>query len=230
MLADLARAFAQLDDPAVRRVAWIGFGTAALVLALLIAGAAVALTQIDLVAWGWLDWLIDLLGGVAALVLAILLFPAVAGIITSFFLEDVAAAVERRHYPGLPPPRPQGVSEGITTALQFAGILLLFNGVAFFVAYWIPVLNTVIFYLVNGYLLGREYFEMVALRRRPPAEMRQVRGRHGSRLLTAGILIALMLSVPLLNLLTPIVATAFMVHVHQRIGEVEMRRRLAGTG
>jgi len=207
-------------DPALRNAA----------AALLIAGAAVALTQIDLVAWGWLDWLIDLLGGVAALVLAILLFPAVAGIITSFFLEDVAAAVERRHYPGLPPPRPQGVSEGITTALQFAGILLLFNGVAFFVAYWIPVLNTVIFYLVNGYLLGREYFEMVALRRRPPAEMRQVRGRHGSRLLTAGILIALMLSVPLLNLLTPIVATAFMVHVHQRIGEVEMRRRLAGTG
>jgi uncharacterized protein involved in cysteine biosynthesis len=230
MLADLARAFAQLDDPAVRRVAWIGFGTAALVLALLIAGVAVALTQIDLVAWGWLDWLIDLLGGVAALVLAILLFPAVAGIITSFFLEDVAAAVERRHYPGLPPPRPQGIAEAIGTALQFAGILLLVNAVAFVVAYWIPVLNAVVFYLVNGYLLGREYFEMVALRRHPPAGMRQVRRRHGSRLLGAGILIALMLSVPLLNLLTPIVATAFMVHVHQRIGEVEIRRTLARRG
>lgn len=224
MLADLARAFAQLDDPAVRRVAWRGFGIAMVVLAALVAGLSVTLLQVDLVGWAWLDWTIDVLGGVAVLVLAILLFPAVAGIITSFFLDDVCTAVERRYYPGLPPPRSQGIAEGIGTALQFTGILLLANAVAFVVAYWIPVINAVVFYFVNGYLLGREYFEMVALRRVPPAEVRRLRRRHGTRLLMAGIVIALLLTVPILNLLTPIVATAFMVHVYARVAEVQLRR------
>ncbi len=224
MLSDLARAFAQLDDPAVRRVAWRGFGVAAVVLAGLVAGLAVTLLQVDLVGWVWLDWTIDVLGGVAVLVLAILLFPAVAGIITSFFLDDVCTAVERRHYPGLPPPRSQGIAEGIGTALRFTGILLLANAAAFVVAYWIPLLNVVVFYLVNGYLLGREYFEMVALRRVPSAGLRRLRRRHGARLLMAGIVIALLLTVPILNLLTPIVATAFMVHVYARVAEVQLRR------
>jgi uncharacterized protein involved in cysteine biosynthesis len=222
MLTALARAFDQLGDPAIRRVLWISLGITLATLIALVAGASVTLAYVDLANWPWVDRIIDVLGGLVALALAILLFPAAVGVIASFFLEDVAKAVERRHYPGLGPARSQGIGEGIGTALRFLVILVSLNLLALLLVYFIPVLNLIVFYTLNGYLLGREYYELVALRRLDPVTAKALRQRSALRVFLAGVVIAVMLSVPLLNLLVPIVGTAFMVHVFQGLS----RKRL----
>jgi len=217
VIRSLALALEQLGDPAIRRVLWLSIALTLAAAVALVAGAATLLGTVDLVTIGWLDTVIDWLGGLAALVVAVVFFPAVAGIVASLFLERVAAAVEARHYPGLGPARGQGLIEAVGTALRFFALLVLANLVGLLVVYVIPGVNAVVFYAVNGYLLGREYYDLVALRRLPPGAARDARRAHGGRIFLAGVAIAVLLSIPVVNLLAPVVATAFMVHIFQRV-------------
>ena len=74
----------------------------------------------------------------------------------------------------------------------------------------------VIFLALNGYLVGREYFEVVAGRRLPPPAARALKKTIGGRLWLAGALVAIMLTIPVFNLVAPVVGTAFMVHLFER--------------
>jgi uncharacterized protein involved in cysteine biosynthesis len=74
-----------------------------------------------------------------------------------------------------------------------------------------------VFYVLNGYLLGREYYETVALRRLDARLAGELRRRNRWRVFLAGVVITLMLTVPLLNLIAPVIATAFMVHIFEII-------------
>lgn len=216
MFTAMFRAFDQLGDPPVRRVIWVSV-LGALGLALVLAVAVgFTLTSFDLFSWGWVDTTLDVLGTLGVVVLTFLMLPAVIGLISSLLLDRVAEAVDARHYPALGPPRSQSLAEAIGTGVRFLFVLLFFNLLAL-PLFLVPVLNIVVLYGVNGYLLGREYFEMVALRRMPPAEMRRLRSAERGRVFVAGIAIAMLLSVPFLNLLVPILATAFMIHVFQKV-------------
>ena len=81
----------------------------------------------------------------------------------------------------------------------------------------VPGINLMAFFLVNGYLLGREYFEFAAMRFRSPQEAKALRRQHRGVIFFAGLLIALMLSVPILNFLTPLFAASMMVHIHKAL-------------
>jgi uncharacterized protein involved in cysteine biosynthesis len=226
MIRALALAFSQLSDPAVRRVVWLGI-LGALTLFLGVAGTIWwLLFHTELIAaagWGWLDTTIDVLGGLAVLILSWILFPAVVIAVSGLLVDGVVAAVERRHYPSLPPPRPQGILEQAWLALRFFLVVVALNLVALPVYVFLPALNLVVFYVLNGYLLGREYFEAVALRRVEPARAVILRRTFGIRLLVAGMAVAFLSTVPVLNLLVPVVGTAFMVHVFHRIVDRDAR-------
>jgi uncharacterized protein involved in cysteine biosynthesis len=166
-------------------------------------------------------------GGV--LFASFILFPAVMVMVMSFLLEDIAEAVEARHYPALPPARPQPVGEMLRSGLAFAAVTVAINLLAlpfYLLLIFLPPLNLFLFYGVNGYLFGREYFEIVALRRQTPSDAKRARRRFRGRLFLAGILIAVMMTIPLVNLFAPIVATGFMVHVFEDL----KRRAGALTG
>jgi CysZ protein len=213
MPSSLLRALGALSDPAVRRVLWLGI-LGAVAGFLLVAGAAwFLLLGTELFAIGWLDSAVDVLGGIAALFLAYLMFPAIVVAVSSLLLDDVVAAVERRHYPRLPPARSLGLARSIWLSLRFLGVVVGLNLLALPVYVFIPALNLVVFYLLNGYLLGREYFELVAFRRMPPEEAAVLRRRHGLRLFWAGLAIAFLSTIPVVNLLVPVLASAFMAHV-----------------
>lgn len=216
MLNALALAFAQLGDPSTRRVLGLSVAASALGLVILAASLGAVLLDTQLVATGWLDSLLDLLGGVGALVLAWFLFPAVAGAVAGFLLDEVVDAVERRHYPGLPPARAPGWAEQAAGALRYFVTLIALNLVCL-PLYLIPGINLVAYYGLNGYLLGREYFELVAQRRLSPAETAQARRVWRLKLFSAGITIAFLLTIPIVNLLMPVVASAFMVHLFHRM-------------
>src|SRR5262249_60981039 len=79
----------------------------------------------------------------------------------------------------------------------------------------------VIFFLASAYLLGREYFELAAMRHQPIAEAKRLRQTHHSTVFLAGTLIAAFVSIPIVNLATPLFAMALMVHIHHRVRTIE---------
>jgi Uncharacterized protein involved in cysteine biosynthesis len=212
VLAAFAKAFEQLGDPALRRVLWISVGIAALLFLLLWLTIGWLLANTTFFQTGWLDTAVDVLGGFATAALSWLLFPAVVSTTTGFFLDGAADVVERRHYPQLPKARVQPLEEVAVQAAKFFAVLILLNGVALLFLL-VPPLFPFVFLAVNGYLLGREYFELVAARRLDPADTKALRKRHGLRLFATGVLIALLLTIPFVNLLAPLIGTAAMVHV-----------------
>jgi uncharacterized protein involved in cysteine biosynthesis len=152
-----------------------------------------------------------------------LAFAAIAQNVAAFYFERIIGAVEARRYPDLPPAQGTTIATDISAMLRFTGVLILWNIVAI-PFYFIPVVNIVVFYLLNGYLFGREYAEAVAFRRLPPAEVKAWRARHRVTLLVAGALITLAMSIPVLNLAAPVLAAAFMTHIYHRA------ERRGGTG
>src|SRR6266446_3219129 len=215
MVAALYRALCALSAPPMRRVVALSLGFATLTFALLWVAVAGVLYNAAFFEWRPLNWLVDLMGGLAVLVLSWLLFPAAVTAIMSFFLERIAATVEALDYPGRGPPRRQRIGETIASTLRLTGLTLLLNLLALPVYLLVHGINLFLF------LLGREYFEVVALRRLDAAATRAARNRFGLRVFLGGVMIAALFSLPLVNLVAPVIATAFMVHVFEALPRAE---------
>jgi CysZ protein len=214
LIQSLLRGFQQLFDPPTRRLVILSILTALGVLIVLAILVWFLLSQLELLPWQWAQWVLDILAGFGLLFLVWLLFPAALSATISLFLDSVAGQVERVYYPGLPPPRRQAIHESLWNGLRLALIAIGLNILALPI-YFIPVLNFFVFYILNGYLLGREYFEAVALRRLSAGEVGELWRREKGRLIVAGVVITLMLTIPFLNLVAPVVATAFMLHLFE---------------
>ena len=225
ILGDFLKALAQLPDPRFRRVLWLGIGgTVALLVgtyaAVLWLISATASDPVTLPWVGQITWIGDLLGwgslGLMLLLSVVLMIP-VASAITSFFLDDVAEAVEQRHYPALPRVPPASLWDGLRDTVGFLGLMLVANLAAFALYLMLPPFAPLIFYAMNGFLLGREYFQIAATRREGRAGARVLRRRHGATIWLAGVLMAVPLSVPLLNLFVPILGAATFTHLYHRL-------------
>jgi len=147
---------------------------------------------------------------------ALLMFP-VAAMFVNLMLDRIVDAVEARHYPELAAVRPMGLGEAVKGAVGFTLVVLGVNLVAMIFYLVSGPFAPLIFWAVNGYLFGREYFELVALRRLDPAAMRRLRGRHRLRIWLAGTLIAVPLSIPVVNLLVPVLGVATYTHMFHRL-------------
>ena len=224
MLANLSKAISQIGDPVLRRVALIGIAGSGLTFFLLSIlvwwafSAYVDVTNLDL--WDWaaelFDWIASFVVGMSLIIVSAILFPGVATVIVGFFLEDVVAAVAAKHYPNEPPARPPPVSAVLDSTGKFALMVVGLNLLClplYLLLMFLPPFNLVLYYLLNGYLVSREYFELVAFRRMEPAVALQMRRRSRGRILLSGILLTFLLTIPIVNFLTPVIATAFMVHV-----------------
>lgn len=212
MISALAKALAQLGDPAFRRpIAW-SFVLAVLVFAGLWLALWVVLSHTAISDMLWIDTTVDVLGGLAAIALTFILFPGVVAAILPLFADRIITAVESRHYPDLPPPRTQPIAEQVATALRFLAVVLALN-VLVLPLYLVPVVNALVFYGVNGYLLGREYYEMVAPRRLDTEQRRALWRRRRLGFVLAGVAFAFLSTLPLVNLLAPALAAAVMTHL-----------------
>ena len=232
MILDAARAAAsQLFTAEFRSVFFKTLGLTLLALAGLWFGLEeafewLALPWIDallpgLPAWaGWLGFITALFAGIGLALLLALLIAPVTAIIAGLFLDDVAETVERLSYPQDPPGRAVPVLAGIVMALKFLFVVILGNIVALLLLL-VPGINIAAFFVVNGYLLGREFFEFAAMRFRPEAEAKALRRQNAGTVFLAGLIVAGFLAVPLLNLLTPLFAAAMMVHLHKMISARE---------
>jgi len=217
MLRALFRAFAELFSPPLRRVVGISLGIAVLAFSVLWLAVALILAHASLIGWPALDWLINLLGVVGVLLLSWLLFPAVVTLVMGFFIERVAGAVEALDYPGRGPPRRPAIRETLAVSLRLMLSTVALNLLALPIYVLVPGINLFVFLGLNGYLFGREYFEVVALRRLDGNAVKAMRHRFGGRVFLGGVVIAGLFAVPFVNLAAPVVATAFMVHLFESL-------------
>lgn len=214
MIQAFARAFAQLGDARIVRLLLLAVLLALLVFAALWSGIGWLLATTQITQWSWVEGALDVLGGIATLLLTWFLFPVVLSATIGLFLEAVADAVEARHYADLPKATPLRIWPLLLASLRFLLVALLLN-LLLLPFLLLGPLFPIVYYVVNGYLLGRSYFELVAWRRLDAGTARILRRQHSGMVLIAGIATALMLTVPVLNLLVPVLAVMAMVHLVQ---------------
>ncbi|MCV6547248.1 MAG: sulfate transporter family protein [Cohaesibacter sp.] len=219
MIASAYLAFSQTFSQPFRSVLWKSLGITLLLLALIWAGSQAGLAHLlsmENVLPGWAETVASILAGFGVIFGLWFLIVPVSAVVASLFLDDISRVVEATHYPSDVPGRDLPFGESMIQTLRFLGVVI---GVNFLVLLLVPILGLgfIIFFPANGYLLGREYFEQAALRFRKPQEVKELRKRHGAKIFLCGLLIAGFIAVPILNLLTPLFATAFMVHVHKKL-------------
>ncbi|MEN8832716.1 MAG: EI24 domain-containing protein [Pacificibacter sp.] len=149
--------------------------------------------------------------------LSVFLMVPVASAFTGFFLDEVSEAVEDKHYPHLPPAPRQKWGDMLRDTFGFLGVLIVANIVALLLYLVLSIGAPFIFWALNGFLLGREYFQMVAMRRLGRAGAKAARARHAPKIWLAGALMAVPLSIPLVNLLIPVLGAATFTHMFMRL-------------
>jgi CysZ protein len=236
MLDAAAKAIVQMFSPALRALLWKSI---ALALALIVVAAAALYRLIVwLVGAGsasaettfgpyahWpveaLAWLLSIAAGLGIVVGSVMLMPAVTSVVASFFSDQIADEVERNNYPADPPGTAlslwRAAYEGIKTALL--AIIIYVCAAPFLL---LAGLGAIIFFLATAWLLGREYFELAAMRFHSPAEAKALRKHNAARVYVGGLFIATFVSIPIVNLATPLFAMALMVHVHKQVSTTKL--------
>jgi uncharacterized protein involved in cysteine biosynthesis len=244
MLDAAVKALSQMLTPPFRSVLLKSVGLALLLIVLIGIGLNRLLVWLAGAGEGWVEsllgtgahtplsilaWLLSIAATLGIVVGSVFLMPAVTALVASFFVDDIALEVERSHYPGEPVgtalPVVRAVIEGVKTALLAVLVYLL--AVPFL---FVAGLGVVIFFLATAFLLGREYFELAAMRFHSPAEARLLRKRHHGTVFLAGMFIAAFVSIPIVNLATPLFGMAFMVHMHKRLAGSPTPRIEAARG
>ena len=225
LFVDLFRALGQLGDPRFLRVVVWSLALTILALAMVFWAVMLALGWLlpDTVTLPWIgtvgfvESLVDWAALGLMLALSVVLMVPVAAGVVGFFLDGIVDAVEARHYPGLPAARGVGLGTQAGDALRFFGLVVVANLVALVLYFAVPPLAPFVFWLVNGLLLGREYFTLVAARRLGRGGAAALGRRHFWRIWVAGVAMVVPLSVPVLNLVVPIIGVAVFTHQFHRM-------------
>ena len=231
MLDAAVKALSQMISPPMRSILWRSIGLALVLITVLAIGLQRLLSWFatygevwleGLLGPGWhtslevLAWIVSIATGLGVVFGAVFLMPAITSLVASLFVDDVADHVEREHYPaerpGVALPFSQAIYEGVKTALLT--ILVYLIALPFVL---LAGAGFLIFFLATAWLLGREYFELAAMRFRSPEEAKAMRRDNAATIFAAGLIIAAFVSIPIVNLATPIFGMAFMVHMHKRL-------------
>ncbi|MBK3661627.1 sulfate transporter family protein [Bradyrhizobium diazoefficiens] len=231
MLDAAIKALSQMLSPPMRSILWRSIGLALVLIVVLAIGLQRLLSWFATYGEVWLEgllgpswhtsldvlaWIISIAAGLGVVFGSVFLMPAITSLVASFFVDDVADIVEREYYPAERPgtalPFNQAIAEGIKTALLTILVYLIALPLVFLAG-----AGFLVFFLAAAWLLGREYFELAAMRFRSPEDAKAMRRDNAATIFTAGLFIAAFVSIPVVNLATPIFAMAFMVHMHKRL-------------
>ena len=231
MLDAAIKALSQMMSPPMRSILWRSIGLALVLIVVLAIGLQRLLSWFATYGEVWLEgllgpswhsslevfaWIISIAAGFGVVFGSVFLMPAITSLVASLFVDDVADIVEREYYPAERPgtalPFNQAIFEGIKTALLTILVYLIALPFVFLAG-----AGFLIFFLAAAWLLGREYFELAAMRFRSPEDAKAMRRDNAATIFTAGLFIAAFVSIPIVNLATPIFGMAFMVHMHKRL-------------
>lgn len=230
MFAAAAKALDDMTQPALRAVVLKSIGLALVVIVVIgIALQRVLASLADSGAnwaeqtagfaphslWVAIAWFLSIVAGLGILTGAVFLMPTVTAFVGSFFVDDVADVIERKHYPAEAPGRALPLASAILEGIKIALLTLVVYVVA--LPFLLFGIGLIVLFVANAYLLSREYFELAAMRFQTPDDAKRLRKAHAGYVFLCGLVIALFVSIPILNLATPVFAMAFMVHIHKRV-------------
>ena len=225
MLTAVLKTLDDMTAPGFRSVLWKSLGLTIVLFVAIFAGLEMALSMITLFPWPWLSTALAVFTGGIVIAAMFFLIAPVTGVFAGLFLDDIAELVERRDYGGDAPGRALPFGLSVVTGVQF-GLVLLAVNVALLPSL---LLGFGAFFMIvaNGYLLGREYFSLIALRHLAPREAKTVRQMNAGRVFAAGLVPAGLALVPVVNVLTPMFATAYFVHIFKQINHDDVAARVA---
>lgn len=231
MIDAAIKALSQMLSPPLRSILWRSIGLALVLITVLAIGLQRLLSWLATSGEGWaeallgphfhtpleiLTWIISIAAGLGVVFGGIMLMPAISSLVASLFVDDVAEHVEREYYPAERPGAALPFGIAMREGLKAAGLTILVYLIALpFV--FLAGAGFLIFYFATAWLLGREYFELAAMRFRSPAEAKAMRRDNAATVFAAGLVIAAFVSIPIVNLATPMFGMAFMVHMHKRM-------------
>jgi CysZ protein len=213
MFASARKAFGMIFDPALFGVVLKSFLLAFLLFAALFIAVQYGVEHLPALHWHWLNVALDWLAPILVVVLAFFLGPPVAAIFASLFLDSVARTVEAKYYPGDARDKGAPLLTYLFVGLRLAAFIIVWSLALLPFDVALPVVGSLASVVVNGWLLGREYFELAALRHLPRSGVDAMRKRHGFGVLGAGLVIAVLAEIPIVNFIVPLFGAAFMVHV-----------------
>jgi CysZ protein len=216
MFASARRAAAIVFDPAFLRVVLKAVGLTLLLFVILFAAAEYAWRYVPVTHVPGLGAVLPLVTAVLFLAFAIFLGPAVAALFAGLFAEDIARAVEAKDYPNDASARGAPFWQSLLAGLRLFGWMVLLNILLLPIELFLPGFGQLIGLLVNGWLLGREYFELVALRHLSRSGVDAMRRQRSGAVTRAGALIAFLSAIPIVNLISPLFGVALMVHEFKR--------------
>lgn len=180
----------------------------ALILAGIVALISWLLTTVNL--FGMWDWLADWGLSFLAATIAYFIFPILLPLIISFFDTAIAEIIEKEEYTNIPAPEPP-FWPTLMQDVRFTLKALLLNALCL-PLYLIPGINIVFYYFLNGYLLGTEFFNVVAGRHIGVKSANKLRKKNRFNIILCGAVITFCATTPFLNLVSPIWGVALMVH------------------
>ena len=219
LIGAISKSLSQLFSKPFRSVWWksIGLTIAMFVGFWFVLQAANAAFLAPLLAgYEWASIMLTWVLGAGLIIGMGFLIAPVTSVFAGVFLDEIADEVEERHYPHDPKGVPLALSQSIGITARFLGLVIIGNLIALILVLFLG-LGVLIFFLLNGYLLGREYFQFAALRHRSMEEVTALQQRHGGEIFLAGLAIAAVLTIPIVNFLTPLFAGALMVHIYKGI-------------
>ena len=210
-----------MGDPRFRRVLLIGVGVTFALLVGVTWGVQLVLPDTVSLPWfGEIGWLSSLLPGfilISMIGMSMFLMVPVASLFTGLFLEQVADAVEAKHYPQLPPANKVVFSDALIDSVKFFGLLIVVNMLAVVFYLLSTLMAPIVFWMVNGILLGREYFQLVAMRRLGRKGANELRKKYRFTIWMTGFLMAVPLSLPFINLFIPVMGVAVFTHIFHKL-------------
>ena len=219
------KSISQFSDPAFGSVLARAMMLSVLVFVCLTGTVWFILTETSFFSFWLFEMIADSLGGITVIFMTWLLFPAVASFFVTLFLDDIVDAVENRYYPDDPPKQQVKLSKSLMISLRFTVVALALNilVVPFYIfTIWFPPISIAVYYCLNGYLLGREYYEIVAPSRLNSSDITLTRKAHKWQLFFAGLVITFLFTIPFVNLLAPVIGITTLTHIFKSIRRPEV--------
>jgi CysZ protein len=216
MFASVSRAAKLIFEPAFAGVLVKALLLSTLLFAVALGLGEYALSRLPVLGSPLVNHFLELLAPFLFLAGGIVLGPPVAALFASLLLDQVAAKIEARDYPDMTA-RPASFAVTLKAGLKLAALVIGINLVLLPFDFGLPGLGELLSLAANGWLLGREYFELAALRHMDAGEADLLRRTNGGAIWGAGTLIALASMIPAVNLVAPLFGAALMVHLFHRV-------------
>jgi CysZ protein len=154
--------------------------------------------------------------GFLALIFGALLLPPITIIIGSIYSDDITDQIEKKYYPSRVGKRQIKLSELLFSSGKNFGITIIVNillAPLYLIGTFFPIITFLVFYSVNGYLVGKELFETVASRHLDMKDRYLLKKQNNGKVIIGGVIMVGISTIPILNLIAAVLGVVFMTHL-----------------